>query len=185
MKRLAFISFLGLGAMLGLSSMRESGPSRAQPVGETASLARPAASRKDANQGWKAPATRTNGSVNAEALAGDLLARGGAALADGDMRAGFDSYRRAVEYFPSAETHGSLGELYLKSAVTGEAAFHLRRAAELDPYDADRWLMLANAYFLKQDLGAAWKAVNQAKTVEPGIVLERDSNNFMTRASAG
>ena len=101
------------------------------------------------------------------------------------MQAGFDAYRRAVEYAPSAETHGLLGDLYLRSAATGEAGFHLRRAADLDPNNADRWLALANVYVLTTDLGAAWKAIERAKQVEPGIVIERDNNNFVVRGHEG
>jgi Flp pilus assembly protein TadD len=111
--------------------------------------------------------------------------RGKASLAEGDFQAGFEAYRRAVEYTPNAETHGLVGDLYLRAAVTSEAAFHLRRAADLDPNNADRWLALANVYILKTDLGAAWKAIDRAKDAEPGLIVERDENNFFVRGHAG
>ena len=123
--------------------------------------------------------------VDVDALARELIERGRAALADGDFRAGFDAYRQALEYTPTAETHGLVGELYLRAAATTEAAFHLRRAADLDPNNADRWLALANVYIVKTDLGAAWKAIERAKKVEPGITVERDENNFVVRSHAG
>ena len=123
--------------------------------------------------------------VDVEGLARELIERGRAALADGDFQAGFEAYRRAVEYTATAETHGLLGDLYLRAASTSEAAFHLRRAADLDPNNADRWLALANVYVLRTDLGAAWKAVERAKAVEPGITVERDRNNFVVRGHAG
>jgi tetratricopeptide (TPR) repeat protein len=123
--------------------------------------------------------------VDIDALAQELIDRGRAALADGDFRAGFEAYRQALEYTPTAETHGLVGDLYLRAAATSEAAFHLRRAADLDPDNADRWLALANVYILKTDLGAAWNAIERAKEVEPGITVERDRNNFVVRGHAG
>lgn len=123
--------------------------------------------------------------IDVDALARELIERGRAALADGDFRAGFDAYHRALEYTPTAETHGLVGELYLRAVATTEAAFHLRRAADLDPNNADRWLALANVYILKTDLGAAWKAIARAREVEPGINVERDENNFVVRGHAG
>lgn len=123
--------------------------------------------------------------VNVDALARELIERGRAALADGDFQAAGESYRRALEYTPTAETHGLVGDLYLRAAATSEAAFHLRRAADLEPNNADRWLALANVYILKTDMGAAWKAIERAKEVEPGITVERDRNNFVVRGHAG
>jgi tetratricopeptide (TPR) repeat protein len=123
--------------------------------------------------------------VNAKELAQGLLEQGRASLASGDMAAGFEAFRRAVDYYPSAETHGALGDLYLRAAASSSAIFHLRRAADLDDQNADRWLLLANAYFLKPDLGAAWKAIERAKTVDPDIAIARDANNFVVRADAG
>ena len=126
-------------------------------------------------------ATRTD----AAELALSLLEQGRAALNDGDMKSGFEAYRRAVDYYPSADTHGALGGLYLRAAATSSAIFHLRRAADLDTNNADRWLLLANAYFLKPDLGAAWKAIARAQAVEPGITIARDANSFVIRGNAG
>jgi len=123
--------------------------------------------------------------VDVDELARELIDRGRASLADGDFRAGFEAYRLAAEYSPTAETHGLIGDLYLRAAATSEAAFHLRRAADLDPGNADRWLALANVYILKTDLGAAWKAIDRAKQVEPGIIVERDDNNFVVRGGTG
>jgi Flp pilus assembly protein TadD len=143
----------------------------------------PATSR----QGWTGHIDQTEPSrpVDVDALARELIDRGRAALADGDLQGGFEAYRRALEYTPTAETHGLVGDLYLRAAATSEAAFHLRRAADLDPDNADRWLALANVYILKTDLGAAWKAIERAKEVEPGITVERDRNNFVVRGHAG
>ncbi|HET9062332.1 MAG TPA: hypothetical protein VFO62_03495 [Candidatus Binatia bacterium] len=138
-------------------------------------------------QGWTGRIDHTEPSrpVDVDALARELIDRGRAALANGDLQDGFEAYRRALEYTPTAETHGLVGDLYLRAAATSEAAFHLRRAADLDPDNADRWLALANVYMLKTDLGAAWKAIERAKEVEPGITVERDRNNFVVRGHAG
>jgi tetratricopeptide (TPR) repeat protein len=139
-----------------------------------------------ASEGWTANLPDSpRRQVDSRELARALLEDGAAALANGDMKKGFAAYRRAVDYDPNAETHGALGALYLKSAVVSEAEFHLRRAAEIEPYNADRWLALANAYFLKSDLGAAWKAIDRAKEVEPGLLTARDANNFVVRSSPG
>jgi cytochrome c-type biogenesis protein CcmH/NrfG len=124
-------------------------------------------------------------SVDLDALTRELIERGKAALAAGDFEAGFKAYRRAVEFNPNAETHGLIGDLYLRAAVPSEAAFHLRRAADLDPNNADRWLALANVYILQTDLGAAWKAIERAKQTEPDLIIDRDKNNFAVRGHAG
>lgn len=131
------------------------------------------------------PRRATAPPIDATELADALLAQGHTALADGDMEAGLQAFRRAVEFDPSASTHAALGRLYLRAAATNDAVFHLRRSAELDPQNPDRWIDLANAYFLKQELGEGWRAVDTAKAVEPGIEIERDENNFLVRANRG
>jgi len=133
--------------------------------------------------GWTAP--ERDDAVDVHALASSLFEQGRAALAMGDLEKGFEAYRRAADYDPSAETHGLVGDLYLRMAVRSEAEFHLRRAADLEPENPDRWLALANAYFLKSDLGAAWKAIDRAKQADPTITIERDENNFVVRSRAG
>lgn len=133
--------------------------------------------------GWTAP--ERDDEVDVHALASSLVEQGRAALAMGDLEKGFEAYRRAADYDPSAETHGLVGDLYLRMAVRSEAEFHLRRAADLDPENPDRWLALANAYFLKSDLGAAWKAIDRAKQADPTITIERDENNFVVRSQNG
>jgi cytochrome c-type biogenesis protein CcmH/NrfG len=137
---------------------------------------------------WTRQAQRAdeqNPSIDIDALTRQLIEHGSAALAQGDLKTGFEAYRRAVEYNPNAETHGLVGDLYLRTAVASEAAFHLRRAADLEPNNADRWLALANVYILKADLGAAWKAIERAKGVDPGLVVARDKDNFVVRRHAG
>jgi len=138
-------------------------------------------------RGWTAPTPGVAGSdrVDVEALATSLVEQGRAAIADGDLKKGFESYRRAVEYNPTAETHGLVGDLYLRMAVRSEASFHLRRAAELEPENPDRWIALANAYFLSIDPIAAAKALDRAKQLDPTIVIERDDNNFVVRGHTG
>jgi tetratricopeptide (TPR) repeat protein len=165
------------------------------PAGEKESSTRPqvvaarklpAATIAEPGRGWKAPNREiARDPTDSERLARSMIEQGDAALADGDMKHGFDAYRRAVEYFPSAETHAALGGLYLKSAALSDAEFHLRRAAELDAYNPDRWLDLANVHFLKQDPVSAWKLVAHAKTIAPDIEIERDESNFVVRANAG
>lgn len=138
---------------------------------------------KRTHGGWSAP--ERDAAVDVHALASSLVEQGRAALAMGHLKKGFEAYRRAADYDPSAETHGLVGDLYLRMAVRSEAEFHLRRAADLEPENPDRWLALANAYFLKSDLGAAWKAIDRAKQADPTITIERDENNFVVRSRAG
>jgi tetratricopeptide (TPR) repeat protein len=138
---------------------------------------------KATHRGWAAP--ERDEAVDVRALASSLVEQGRAALAAGDLEKGFEAYRRAADYDPSAETHGLVGDLYLRMAVRSEAEFHLRRAADLEPENPDRWLALANAHFLKSDLGAAWKAIDRAKQADPTIDIERDANNFVVRGRAG
>lgn len=170
----------GATVLIGLQTSRQPtqpGP----PVRATANTA------ADAPRPWTSQAEEAQPSarVDVDGLARELIERGKAALADGDFRAGFDAYRRALEYAPTAETYGLVGDLYLRAAAADEAAFHLRRAADLDPNNGDRWLALANAYILQTDLGAAWKAIDRAKEIEPGLIVERDRNNFVVRGHAG
>jgi tetratricopeptide (TPR) repeat protein len=170
----------GATVLIGLQTSQP--PTQPRPAaGATANTA------ADVPRQWTSHAEEAQASarVDVDALAHDLIERGKAALADGDFRAGFDAYRRALEYAPTAETYGLVGDLYLRAAAAGEAAFHLRRAADLDPNNADRWLALANAYILQTDLGAAWKAIDRAKEIEPGLIVERDRNNFVVRGHAG
>ena len=175
------MSLVGAAVLAGVSARQEPkqvapAPSRSQDL--------TVESRRDqwtAQDREKSPQRR----VDVDELTRELIDRGRASLADGDFRAGFEAYRLAVEYSPTAETHGLVGDLYLRAAATSEAAFHLRRAADLDPANADRWLALANVYILKTDLGAAWKAIDRAKQVEPGIIVQRDHNNFVVRGGAG
>lgn len=148
-------------------------------------IPRSATSARDPWTGGPHPAASTKSPVDLDALTRELIDRGKAALADGDFESGFKAYRRAVEYNPNAETHGLIGDLYLHSAAISEAAFHLRRAADLEPNNPDRWLALANVYILETDLGAAWKAIDRAKEVEPNLIVERDKNNFVVRGHAG
>jgi Flp pilus assembly protein TadD len=168
-----------VAALLGASRTSTTSRDDAQP--------KPAAVGTTGRQPWTGPAAHGSASrpVDVDALARDLIERGRAALADGDFQAGFEAYRRALEYAPTAETHGLVGDLYLRAGVSSKAAFHLGRAAELEPDNADRWLALANVHILKTDLGAAWKAIDRAKEVEPGITVDRDKNNFVVRGHAG
>jgi tetratricopeptide (TPR) repeat protein len=171
---------VGAAVLVGLRTSRplkQAGPASRATTNAAADAPRQWTSRAEEAQ----PSDR----VDVDALAREFIERGKAALADGDFQAGFDSYRRALEYAPTAETYGLVGDLYLRAAAAGEAAFHLRRAAELDPNNADRWLALANAYILQTDLGAAWKAIDRAKEIEPELIVERDRNNFVVRGHAG
>ena len=181
-------AILGLAALLAVSSialLRDGSPSPQGATNEVNTTER--AAEVDTHRGWASsrPYTDVNEPVDVHALARSLVEQGRAALADGDLKQGFELYRRAVEYDPTAETHGLVGDLYLRMAVRSEAAFHLSRAAELDPENPDRWIALANAYYLTTDPIAAAKALDRAKRLEPTMVIERDRNNFVVRGRTG
>lgn len=102
-------------------------------------------------------------------------------LAEGKIREGIDALRKATEADPSARNHGDLGSLLLRLTAIDEALVHLRRAADLDPGSADRWIALANAYYIQVDPGQAWKAEARARQAEPGLALRRNSNGLWVR----
>lgn len=104
-------------------------------------------------------------------------------IAEGKVREGLDAMRKAVEADPSARNHGDLGALLDRLTVFDEAVRNLKRAAELDHDNADRWIALANAYYRKVEPGEAWKAERRAREAEPGLVLGRDSNGMRIRRS--
>ncbi|HYB98310.1 MAG TPA: hypothetical protein VEC57_04170 [Candidatus Limnocylindrales bacterium] len=81
--------------------------------------------------------------------------------------------KQAVAVDPSAENHAAYGRLLRDLTVIDKALYHLRAAAEADPRNADRWIELANAYYLKPDPGLAWQAEKRAREAEPGLQLRR------------
>ena len=102
-------------------------------------------------------------------------------LAEGNLRDGADALRKATAADPSAKNHGDLGALLESLTVRDEALVHLRRAADLDPGNADRWIALANAYYRAVDPGKAWKAEQRAREAEPGLVLGRGPDGMRIR----
>lgn len=110
-----------------------------------------------------------------------LIASAAAARAGGDLRAAVGQLQAAVERAPSVETHAALGALYLEMGVTSAADTQLRAAAEGDPTNADRWIALANAYYLKPDPGAAAEALDRARAVEPGLQVSRNADGWLVR----
>jgi Flp pilus assembly protein TadD len=117
----------------------------------------------------------------AERLAKEMLASGRDRLADGDLAGGLEAFESAVEFYPSAETHGALGWLYFKMHVGNRAKAHLESAAMLDPDNADRWIDLANAEIQRTEIGDAWQAIRRAREVEPEIRLERNEDGYFER----
>lgn len=109
------------------------------------------------------------------------LAVGRELLEAGDLEAGYLAYRDAVELYPSAETHRALGGLYFRIAARDKAYIQLRKAAELDPYNADLWLDLANAEHMRTAVGQEWKAVQRARDADPDLVIARDESGYYYR----
>lgn len=102
-------------------------------------------------------------------------------IAEGRAPEGIDALRKATEADPSARNHGDLGALLQRLTAFDEATRHLQRAAELDPTNADRWIALANAWYLAVNPGEAWKAERRAREAEPGLQLGRDASGLRVR----
>lgn len=125
------------------------------------------------------PSTSTAPAMDAQRLREDA----DRFLAAGRVSEGVAALRRATELDPSARNHGDLGRLLEKLTTIDEALIHLRKAADLEPGNADRWIDLANAYYRKVDPGEAWKAERRARQAEPGLVLGRDAGGRTVRKS--
>jgi Tfp pilus assembly protein PilF len=150
------------------------------PVPSAPVAAAPRPSAEEASPAPTRPAVTPAARAEATALIGAAAQARGA----GDLRAAVEDLQAAVERAPSVETHAALGALYLEMGVTASADLHLRAAAEGDPGNADRWIALANAYYLKPDPGAAAEALEQARTAEPGLRVTRDANGWLVRKPA-
>lgn len=108
------------------------------------------------------------------ALARDLLAAG-------EYESAIETYRRAAELYPSAQTHAALGGLYFKLAARSLAYVEFRKAVELDPDNADLWIDLANAEHLRTAIGHSWHAIKKARDAEPGIRIVQNRAGFYQR----
>lgn len=118
------------------------------------------------------------------ALAAQLRAQADAFLAAGKVREAIDAFEAALEADPSsARNHGDYGRLLRDLTAIDKALYHLRRATELEPASADRWIDLANAYYLKPDPGEAWKAERRAREAAPGLELRRNRRGLLERAN--
>jgi hypothetical protein len=111
----------------------------------------------------------------------DLRVEADRLIAEGRVLEGVNMMRKATEADPSARNHGDFGHLLQRLTAFDEALVHLRRAAELDPGNADRWIALANAYYRAVNPGEAWKAEKRAKEAEPGLELGRAANGMRVR----
>ncbi len=110
-----------------------------------------------------------------------VLEEGKKAMAAGDLTLAFEHLFRATELHGSLEAHATLGDLLVRSRQAWRADEHLRKAAEIDPQNPDRWIALANAYAIKPDPIAASRAIKRAKELEPEIVVERDDGGLYKR----
>jgi Flp pilus assembly protein TadD len=170
---------LGIGAWWRHAS--DVAPPPASPV---ASERAPVASAEPAPRPadpTPAPAAPPVVTPEARREASALIASAAQARAGGDLRAAVGQLQTAVERAPSVETHAALGALYLEMGVTSAADVQLRAAAEGDPNNADRWIALANAYYMKPDPGAAAEALERARAVEPGLRVTRNADGWLVR----
>ncbi|HEY2772959.1 MAG TPA: tetratricopeptide repeat protein [Candidatus Binatia bacterium] len=143
-------------------------------------------SRQDATAHAAAPsspaAPRPHDGAGREPVDSVLLRQqADAAIANGDLAQGLEKMKAATAADPSARNHGDYGDLLEKLTDFDGAIRELRAAADLEPGNADRWIALANAYYLKVDPGEAWKAEGKAREAEPGLVLGRAANGLRIR----
>lgn len=129
----------------------------------------------------RAPRDRTD----VREIARELLLQGRDAVAERDWLGAAESFRAAIEFDSNADTEGALGGLYLRLAVGTYAYKHLKRAAEMDPDNPDRWIALANAYRLRQEPMTALKHLRTARGLDPALSIEKDENGFAYRADYG
>lgn len=123
--------------------------------------------------------------ANPAAIAREYLLEGRDLIAVGEWAAAVEAFQMAVEIDSTAETNGALGALHFRLASPTGAYTYLNRALEMDPYNADRWIALANALQLRGNPGEAWQALARARQLEPGLVLERDPSGFAYRGDNG
>jgi len=117
------------------------------------------------------------------ARAEQLRTKAEAALKKGELEEALEAFEKAVEADPfSASNHGDYGRLLRDLTAIDKALYHLRQAAELDPGNPDRWIDLANAYYLKPDPGKAWAAEKRAREAGPNLKLRRDRRGLLERA---
>lgn len=102
-------------------------------------------------------------------------------LAEGRIPEAIESFRAATNDDPSPRNHGDFGMLLERLTAFNEAEEHLRLAAQLDPTNADRWIALANLYYLKTEPGLAWIAEDRARKAEPGLQLGRGEDGLLVR----
>ena len=92
--------------------------------------------------------------------------------AQGDIASSLEALRLAVATEPNDPINqGELGAMLVQLTAFDDGLVHLRRAADLDPNNADRWIALANGYYRKVEPGSAWAAEKRAREVESGLVL--------------
>lgn len=102
-------------------------------------------------------------------------------LGQGNVAEGLEALKKAVELDPSARNQGELGDLFVKLTAIDTGIRYLKGAAQLEPNNADRWIALANAYYLKPNPGEAWEAERKAREAEPGLQLGRDARGLRIR----
>lgn len=102
-------------------------------------------------------------------------------LGEGNVAEALEAMTQAVEQDPSARNQGELGDLLVRLTAIDKGIRYLRTAAELEPANADRWIALANAYYLEPNPGEAWKAERRAREAEPGLQLGRDAHGLRIR----
>lgn len=154
----------------------------AVPAAETADEVAPTAAPGSPQAGLAPPPYSKASESEVSANSAHLREAAKYYLGQGQIAPAVDALREAVEADPNnADNQGDLGGLLVKVTAFDDGLVHLRRAAYLDPNNADRWIALANGYYMKVDPGEAWKAERRAREVESGLVLGWGSDGLRIR----
>lgn len=190
MKRSAAILVLALSVAAGFFLLRqgeeptpaESGTStvaaRPQPP---VAVATPEPPPADRDRPVVQPPTPPPGEAVPSRSADELRDEAHRLLGEGNVAEGLEALKKAVEQDPSARNQGELGDLFVRLTAIDTGIRYLKGAAQLEPGNADRWIALANAYYLKPNPGEAWEAERKAREVEPGLQLGRDDRGLRIR----
>jgi len=161
------------------------------PVVETRVISSPVRSRheppaRETVAATPAPQARSRTTeTSAAVIAHEYLREGHDLAAVGEWGGAVEAFQMAVEINPTAETTGALGALYFRLAAPNGAYRYLKRAVEMQPENADRWIALANALQLRGNPGEAWQALAEARRLQPQLIIERDASGFAYRSELG
>lgn len=98
----------------------------------------------------------------------DLIAAGGAALANQNFQAAVDSYKRAIELEPKNKAaYRGLGAAYLNLQKKEDAISTFQKLLEFNPYDEYAWTGIGYAHIISHDHDKAAEAFRKQVEINP------------------